>query len=208
MSTDVQMLIYILTHIASGDIGQDASTPNSLCDSHTFAMYTLPAPLVPLICASLITGVTTFALALACLVVPDIHLNHVLWFIPVTFVLTLLYHITVLVLARRQTQDSGWLFSAPVTALGFLVAASWTACAVYVVSLTIIVGKQEGGFEKSGLNGAMPGLLITPCILCPIQAGIMWVIAVLNRKERRALSYAAKWRFLPTSSAQTSWRSV
>ncbi|KAK1236337.1 hypothetical protein PQX77_000415 [Marasmius sp. AFHP31] len=121
------------------------------------------------------------------------------WTIPAAFALTLPYHLVVLFLARVEPHGSTRIFSRGNTVLGFTASIFWTgAFGTAIVTTVLMLTRHERGHDVN-LAGALGALSL-------IEGGVVWSVAVISYKERRKLSYAAKWRPIPMASTGQAWR--
>ncbi|KAJ3996416.1 hypothetical protein F5050DRAFT_118092 [Lentinula boryana] len=104
-----------------------------------------------------------------------------LWIIPVTFVATFTHHTTMLTVARVEPHGSERLFSRSRIICGFMIAVSWT------LSYKMHVGIW---------------LMVSCAALAFVEAVLSWIVAIFNQKERKRITYAAKWRPL---NVDRSW---
>ncbi|KAJ8076832.1 hypothetical protein PM082_001255 [Marasmius tenuissimus] len=160
-------------------------------------MQSLPPSLPLLIYISLATALLTAAAALVGLttglLLPQF------WTIPAAFALTLPYHLVVLFLARVEPYGSTRIFSRSNTVLGFAASMFWTGAFVTAIVTTVLMLIRHERGHDVNLAGALG-------VLSLIEGGAVWSVAVISYKERRRLSYAAKWRPIPMASTGQAWR--
>ncbi|KIK67457.1 hypothetical protein GYMLUDRAFT_155810 [Collybiopsis luxurians FD-317 M1] len=162
-------------------------------------MNSLPHPIPSLIFASLGVSTTVTAFALTGL---SLLASPLLWIIPGSFATTFFYHISILILARVEPHGSKRLFSKLRTIYGFIIAVLWSLCTCVTITATVL--KAIGVFPKYEMRVGL-WLMIVCAIIALIESGILWAVAIFCRKERKKITYAAKWRPLNTD---LSWRSA
>ncbi|THV05076.1 hypothetical protein K435DRAFT_774065 [Dendrothele bispora CBS 962.96] len=166
-------------------------------------MHPLPLPLLHSIYASAGVSIVVVAFALAAIALGA---SPLFWIIPVSFCITSPHYILIFFLARTETSGSSRLFSALNVSWAFITAVLWTAATV--VSIVASILQARGSHPEHEMRVGM-WILIVSSALSLVECGLTWGIAVLKRKERKKITYAAKWRFNPTSSSLSSltWRS-
>ncbi|KAJ3927059.1 MAG: hypothetical protein NXY57DRAFT_661882 [Lentinula lateritia] len=160
-------------------------------------MQALPQPVAVLIFSSIGISLATSVLAVAGLILSA---SPLLWTIPVTFVATFSHHITMLRIARVEPHGSERLFSRLRIIWGFITAAAWTLCICVAVIATVL--KAVDVFPKYQMHVGL-WLMVTCAALALVESGLTWTIATFNQKERKRITYAAKWRPLTMNH---SWR--
>lgn len=165
-------------------------------------MNPLPQPLSTLFYASLSVSTTTLVF------IPFvITVSPALWVLAVTFIITFPHHITSLLLARYEPHGSPRIYSALKIAWAFIISLLWTASFALIVIFTVLEGVKHL-HHGDGLD-TRTMIMIAPCVSSLIQCVLVWWIAILCRKERKRITYSAKWR--PTASltsSQQTWRYV
>jgi len=180
--------------------------PSSLTLPHaTFMMHPLPTPLLHFIYASV--GVSTIAVAFS-LAALGLGAFPIVWIVPASFCATLPYHIIILFLSRTVHHGSLRLFSAFNISWGFIVAILWTGATIITVTASVL--QSRGTFPNRDMRVGI-WILILSAALSLVECVLTWVVAVLNRKERKRIRYAEKWRFNPTNSTSSglssqTWR--
>ncbi|KAJ3735668.1 hypothetical protein DFJ43DRAFT_821351 [Lentinula guzmanii] len=151
-------------------------------------MQALPSSIPLLIFSSLGVSTAGSALAVTGLILSA---SPLLWIIPVTFVATFTHHITMLTIARVEPHGSERLYSRSRIICGFMIAVSWTLSVCVVV--TAIVLKAMNVFPKYKMHVGI-WLMASCAALAFVEAVISWIVAIFNQKERKRITYAAKWR--------------
>lgn len=160
-------------------------------------MNSLPQPIPSFVFASLAVSIAASVFALTGL---SLGASPLLWTIPASFAATFPYHITILALARVEPHGSSRLFSASKILCGFIIAASWTLSTCVAITATVL--KALDVFPKYEMHVGI-WLMYTCTALALIEGVLTWVNAICSRKERKRITYAAKWRPLYTD---LSWR--
>ncbi|KAJ3909993.1 hypothetical protein F5879DRAFT_660711 [Lentinula edodes] len=140
-----------------------------------------------------IPEISCISIAISVLAVAGLILSAspLLWTIPVTFVATFSHHITMLRIARVEPHGSERLFSRLRVIWGFITAAAWTLCICVAVIATVL--KAMDVFPKYQMHVGL-WLMVTCAALALVESGLTWTIAIFNQKERKRITYAAKWR--------------
>ncbi|KAF5393332.1 hypothetical protein D9757_000564 [Collybiopsis confluens] len=162
-------------------------------------MDALPQPIPPLIFASLALSTTATAFALTAL---SLLASPLLWTIPASFAPTLFHHTTILFQARILAHGSARVFSKFKVICAFIIALGWSLCTCVVIAATVL--KSLNTFPKYDMGVGL-WIMVFCATIALIESGILWGVAVLCRKERKRITYAAKWRPINTN---LSWRFV
>ncbi|KAJ3724457.1 hypothetical protein C8R42DRAFT_450902 [Lentinula raphanica] len=151
-------------------------------------MQALTWPLLLLIFTSKIITIPVTILALAGLVLGASPLLSIL---PVASIATVIYYLTMLSTARFEPQGSERLYSRIRIIWGVITAVSWTM-SVCVIIVAIVL-RTRGVFPKYETHVGI-WLMVTCAILALVECVLSWAVAILVRKERKRITYAAKWR--------------
>ncbi|KAJ4483453.1 hypothetical protein J3R30DRAFT_1782709 [Lentinula aciculospora] len=160
-------------------------------------MQALPQPISLLVFGSISVSVAASALAITGLCLDA---SPLLWVIPAAFIVTFTHHARVLTLARIEPHGSERLFSKLRIIWGFISALSWTLSLCATVIATVL--KAMDVFPNYAMHVGI-WLMTTCAVLALIESVLSWAIAIMNRKERKRITYAAKWRPL---KMDRSWR--
>ncbi|KAK0457164.1 uncharacterized protein EV420DRAFT_1551859 [Desarmillaria tabescens] len=143
-------------------------------------------PLFLLTCASLFISSIVFIFSM-------LHLGYDSFFtIPAVYAVTLIYHVTILVLEHR---NSARLDPASSTTLGSIicgaaVGAMWLGAFTVVLLVTVLFGDKAIGED----NGEL-WILIVQCFIAPVEALVLLALVLRSAQERR-------------QGASESWRKV
>ncbi|KAF9268671.1 hypothetical protein L218DRAFT_994503 [Marasmius fiardii PR-910] len=158
-------------------------------------MQSLPPPLPLIIYLSL--AVSALATA-STFVFLTLGLPAQLWIIPGAFAVTFPYHLVILFLARVEPHGSPRVFSSGNTVWGFVASVIWTGALCTSVVITVLMAVRDHQ-PQHRIN-----LGCTLCAWSAVEVGLIWSIALLSYRERRRVSYAAKWRPI-TGNQNRSW---
>ncbi|KAF5351859.1 hypothetical protein D9756_007709 [Leucocoprinus leucothites] len=149
---------------------------------------TIPYPQFPLLCISILAS--SFVLAVTAFV---FSVSHLLWIVPVTFIITFLLHAVFFVLANTEDQTTGSLrlYSATLIAGFFFATAAWAASTIVLVVCAVRL-----------LKGLLPDApqdrhwaIITASAISLIETGLLAALAVQAYKFRQQLRYREKWKW-------------
>ncbi|KAF8893374.1 hypothetical protein BD779DRAFT_1505846 [Infundibulicybe gibba] len=160
-------------------------------------MNPFPPFFFPLICTSLC--LSTLALVVSTLA---IGISPLLWIIPAAFAVTITYHTTILFISSSESTKSSRLFSAPAVVFAYLLTLLW-ACD-FGFALTLVILLCSGKLESS-VSGRNSGVLVASLVLTLFEAVVMGSIAWRCHKERRRITYSAKWRWKPSNPELSHW---
>ncbi|XP_006460663.1 hypothetical protein AGABI2DRAFT_117594 [Agaricus bisporus var. bisporus H97] len=160
----------------------------------------LPFPLFPLLCVSILLA--TILLAISAIVVA---VSLALWIIPVAFIVTLALHAVFVFLSNteKESTPSLRLFSAKIVFAYFCATTLWTAT---LAVLLLYTAKLSLGKLPSAPNGR-EWAMISASALSLLQTAALLTMAVHSYKIRQQLRYKAKWQWKP-SVTSSQWRRV
>jgi hypothetical protein len=164
-------------------------------------MHYLPQHLTPLIYTSILLALTTLIVAAV-----NILSTPALWIIPAAFLITISCHITTLVVCHLDHHNTERIFS--FTKVAWVVGSTfvWTLSLGVSVIFTAIKTTKDVQLGHPITIGHW--LLVVASVLTFAEVVLLWCITVITRKERKKITYHAKWQRSDTSSSSQSWRYV
>lgn len=163
-------------------------------------MEPFPYPLFPLICASLC--ISTLSLIFATLIISA---SPILWIFPGTYICTVAYHATTILISNSEDTGSLRLFSRSNLLASFTLTCLWAATGGITIAVTALLaeGRLSHTIASQGI-----WKMVVPCVLALLESVVLGFIANGTRKERNRILYAAKWKWRPGHNAAASQWSI
>ncbi|KAF9447941.1 hypothetical protein P691DRAFT_760328 [Macrolepiota fuliginosa MF-IS2] len=154
----------------------------------------LPYPLLPLLCASILAS--SFALAVTAFLIV---VSPALWIVPAVFIVTFAIHAIFILLSNTEQGSTGSLhvFSKPIVVGNFFAAVLWAGVTAVLVLYTVWLFTGHIPSAPSGREWA----IITAGAVSLVETALMTAIAVQTHKVRQRLRYREKWRWRPGATS-------
>ncbi|KAJ7594593.1 hypothetical protein C8J56DRAFT_927133 [Mycena floridula] len=162
-------------------------------------MQALPRPILPLIYASL----TLSTISLACSIRPATQVTPFLWSTTAAFLITVPFQIILILAARLEPLGSEKLFSKFNIIWAFVISFCWTLACGTSVGFTIRGGIRQ--IQSHQLVDLDLYFMLVLSITTMAECIVVYWLAFSLKKERKRITYAAKWRPINHLTFAQTW---